>query len=70
MSKIILIGLSFAVLTLGLGNAYGQQTANPLSKPAHYDPRNFDGVWHLSEGGKFGPFAEKNGVKYDPKYLL
>ena len=64
MSKIILIGLSFAVLTLGLGNAYGQQTANPLSKPAHYDPRNFDGVWHLSEGGKFGPFAEKNGVKY------
>jgi hypothetical protein len=58
------IGVSFAVLALVLGSAHGQQPASPSSKPSHYDPRNFDGVWHLAEGGKFGPVAEKDGVKY------
>jgi hypothetical protein len=60
------IGVSLAVLTLGLVSAHGQQPANSSTKhlDAHYDPRNFDGVWHLAEGGKFGPVAEKDGVKY------
>jgi hypothetical protein len=60
------IGVSLAVLTLGLVSAHGQQPANSSTKhlESHYDPRNFDGVWHLAEGGKFGPVAEKEGVKY------
>ena len=58
------IGLSFAVLALALARAHGEQPASAPSRPSHYDPRNFDGVWHLAEGGKFGPEAEKDGVKY------
>jgi hypothetical protein len=58
------IGVSFAVLALGLASARGEQPASAPSKQSHYDPRNFDGVWHLADGGKFGPVAEKDGVKY------
>jgi hypothetical protein len=58
------ICLSFAVLTLALAIAHGEQPANSPTRQTHYDPRNFDGVWHLAEGGKFGPMAEKDGVKY------
>jgi hypothetical protein len=58
------IGLSFAVLAIVIGSAHGGEPASPSSKHSHYDPRNFDGVWHLAEGGKFGPVAEKDGVKY------
>jgi hypothetical protein len=59
-----LIALSFAVLTLGLVSAHGRQPADSSKQHSRYDPRNFDGVWHLADGGKFGPIAEKNGVKY------
>jgi len=59
-----LIGLSLAILALGFATAHGQQPASPAPKHSHYDPRNFDGVWQLAEGGKFGPVAVKDGVKY------
>jgi hypothetical protein len=64
MARKFLIHLSFVVLALGLASAQTAQSADPGVKRAHYDPRNFDGVWHLAEGGKFGPVAEKDGVKY------
>jgi hypothetical protein len=58
-----LIGPLFIVLALGsAGLAHGETNS---SKPnPKYDARNFDGVWHLAEGGKFGPLAEKQGVQY------
>jgi hypothetical protein len=59
-----LIGLSFVVMTLGLAGAHGQQPAESPRRHSHYDPRNFDGVWHVAEGGKFGPVTEKSGVTY------
>jgi hypothetical protein len=64
MASKFLVGLSFAVLTLGLVSAHGEPPAVSSRQHFQYDPRNFDGVWHLAEGGKFGPVAEKNGVKY------
>ena len=45
-------------------NVHAQQPVSASTKHAHFDPRNFDGVWNLSEGGKFGPMAVKDGVKY------
>jgi hypothetical protein len=45
--------------------ALGAQPAKDVAgHHARYDPRNFDGVWNLAEGGKFGPVTEKNGVKF------
>ena len=64
MSIKLSIGLTFAVIALGLATAHGEQPTSAPSKQSHYDPRNFDGVWHLAEGGKFGPEAETGGVKY------
>jgi hypothetical protein len=64
MARKSLLGFSFTVLVLGLASAHGQQPAAEAPKHSHYDPRNFDGVWHLHAGGKFGPVAEKDGVKY------
>ena len=56
------------VLSLGVASAHGQSATDGTTKHpterAHFDSRNFDGVWHLAEGGKFGPVAEKQGVKY------
>ena len=57
MASKILIGLAFTVLALVIGSAHGREPASPSSTHFHYDPRNFDGVWHLAEGGKFGPVA-------------
>jgi hypothetical protein len=63
-----LIGLSVVVLTLGFANAQAQPTAGGADEHSarrlHFDPRNFDGVWNLAEGGKFGPVAVRDGVKY------
>lgn len=59
-----LICLAFAALTLGFTTAGAQPAAGSAKPPSRFDPRNFDGVWHLDEGGKFGPTAEKDGVKY------
>jgi len=56
-------GLGLAVCGLGIVSAYGQQALAPAKKHG-YDPRNFDGVWHLAGGGKFGPYATKAGVRY------
>lgn len=54
---------SLALLTLLAPLAEAQQgNASPASD--HYDPRNLDGVWRLKEGGKFGPIAERKGVKF------
>jgi len=59
-----LIGFSFAALTLGFITGGAQAATEVTKHHVRFDPRNFDGVWHLSEGGKFGPIAEKGGVKY------
>jgi hypothetical protein len=40
-----------------------QHDASPVAG-AHYDRHNLDGVWRLKAGGKFGPTAERQGVKY------
>ena len=68
-----LLGLVLTVMTLSSTMAGAQPTAGTAKPHARFDPRNFDGVWHLAEGGKFGPMAEKNGVKfvvypYTPEY--
>ena len=58
-----LLVVSVAVLTLGFLAPAAPAALDP--KPhGHFDPRNLDGVWHLAEGGKFGPVAEKGGVTY------
>src|ERR1700728_3086237 len=75
MIRQFLFRTATALLLAGLGAQV------PAQAPAHdaapkaeaYDPRNFDGVWKLGQGGKFGPVKEKNGVKYveypyTPKY--
>jgi hypothetical protein len=63
------MGISAAILSLGLASAYGQppaasSTKHPPARAMPTDSRNFDGVWNLAEGGKFGPGAVKDGVKY------
>jgi len=68
-----LIGRSFAALTLALMTVLARPATGARNHQSRFDPRNFDGVWHLDEGGKFGPTAEKNGVKfvvypYTPEY--
>jgi hypothetical protein len=60
--KLLVLALALSPLTVGV--ARGEQRASPPKKQSHYDPRNFDGVWHLAEGGKFGPMAQKDGVTY------
>jgi hypothetical protein len=62
-----------AILSFQVPVAHAQQTSGTATAHHDYDPRNFDGVWHLAQGGKFGPVKEKNGVKYvvypfTPKY--
>lgn len=64
MASKSLVGLAFMAMMLGI-TTVGAQPATDTAKPhSRFDPRNFDGVWHLDEGGKFGPMAEKSGVKY------
>ena len=63
MVKKLLNGVALAALTLGFMSMAAQAADDAKPQP-HFDPRNFDGVWHLAEGGKFGPMAEKDGVKY------
>jgi hypothetical protein len=53
-----------ATFTLGSTVAHGQEPAKRPATHEHFDPRNFDGVWQLAEGGKFGPMAVKDGVNY------
>jgi len=68
--------ISLAILTLGAVGTRAQEPPGPThvdSAHTDYDPRNFDGVWRLAQGGKFGTVKEKNGVKYveypyTPKY--
>lgn len=57
---LLLVGLCSSVV----GAPPNLRLADAGEPHLRYDPRNFDGVWHLSEGGAFGPSAEKNGVKY------
>jgi hypothetical protein len=56
--------LVIALLACGVASAQDQPPAHAAADHSHYDPHNLDGVWHLASGGKFGPIAEKNGVKY------
>jgi hypothetical protein len=65
-------GAMAAVLVLCLASASAAPSARAATVGAaagstvkhSYDPRNLDGVWHLETGGKFGPEATKDGVKY------
>lgn len=76
MIRQFLLQASAALLLTGLAaHASAQAPAHDASATAHdaYDPHNFDGVWRLAQGGKFGPVKEKSGVKYveypfTPKY--
>jgi len=67
MIKQLLFRTSTALLLAGLAaHAPAQAPTQDASAKAQeaYDPRNFDGVWKLAQGGKFGPVKEQNGVKY------
>jgi len=67
------IGVLLAVMFFNVSGARAQQASTASPAQADYDHRNFDGVWRLAQGGKFGPVEERNGVKYvvypfTPKY--
>lgn len=64
MSSRSLTGLSFVALALAVMTAMAEPATDASKRHTRYDPRNFDGVWHLDEGGKFGPMAEKDGIKF------
>ncbi len=73
MSSRSLIGPSLVGLALAVMTAVARPATDGSKRHTRFDPRNFDGVWHLDEGGKFGPMAEKDGVKfvvypYTPEY--
>jgi hypothetical protein len=64
MAVRFVIGLVLAALVFGPVGAAEEPQPASSSNQKKYDPRNFDGVWHLAEGGKFGPVAQKDGVQY------
>jgi hypothetical protein len=60
-------GLFVALLAALAASSSSAQQHGPhasATQATRYDPHNLDGVWRLEQGGKFGPLAERDGVKY------
>lgn len=62
------VGLLLGLSAVGAVSANAQTSAASSAASAQpapaLDPRDFQGVWTLAEGGQYGPQAVKEGVRY------
>jgi hypothetical protein len=60
---LMLLGLSAVAPPSGAQTRTDSNAESAQTAPT-YDPRDFEGVWSLAEGGQYGPQVVREGVRY------